>query len=359
MAMLTCNCGNVKMRFANSMPRYSAKCCCMDCVQKMLWCENQGGPAVPHAVAKHRAPVILKYVDNRFEVVQGQDRLRFFKIREGASSTNCVADCCHTLMLVDHPCYEGNTLLTFPEVSTWHGLKERDYQIYFWVKDLCEEDYLKLEPKLPGMYVDHTAPLDKQPVFVSTLAGSLRAGEPPDGLGFSTFMAVHSVAPPAGPGVQFKDLQGSQSPTVLELVESDCSHCKKCICDHSHHCCEHDHSHHSVAHASQAEGIGASSPKMFVRHVSYGFKLSKYDDVNVWLKANMQGIRGQPGVVKFEVSICPSGRLGAYYTFSDFDAFKTYMESEYYIKLKSALMSQPFFDDSKESVVFVGFLQPM
>jgi len=311
----------------------------------MLWCERQGGPAVPENVAKRIVPPTVQYLDNRFEVIQGQDNLSFTKLRKGSSTTNCVTDCCHTLLFVENPFYQGNALAVFPEVSSWHGLKTADFQMYFWVKDIHEENFLKLEPKLCGMYVDHTAPTHKHSDFVNTLAGSLETWEPPDHIGWKAFKANQSIEPLPGPGIQFKDLVRSQSPTVLGLVESDESHCKTCV--------------YGPAPPTQAEGMCAEAPKMFVRHVSYNFKLSRYDDVVAFLKSNAQEIRSQPGVMKLELSICPSGRLGAYYTFSDFHAFKAYMESEYYIKLKSSLMSQPFLDNSKEPVVFVGFAQPM
>lgn len=196
-------------------------------MQKMMWCEQQGGPKVPREVADRRVPPVVLYMDNRFVVERGQECLGCNKLRDGAATTNCVANCCHTLLLAEHPVYQGNSVLMFPQVAMWKGLGGKDPQIYFWVKDWKEADYLALEPKLPGIFVDHSAPKEQQPAFVTTVAGSWEAGACAAGLGMGAFVAAHSAPPPAGPGIQFADIPAAKRPTILGLSEGDESHGKK------------------------------------------------------------------------------------------------------------------------------------
>merc|ERR1711862_497076 len=116
MAIVACKCGSVEVKFANSTPRLALKCCCVDCLKKLTWCEQQGGPQVPNELTDRKVPVCLNYLDNRFEVVRGRSNLSIHKLRDDAVSSFCVATCCHTCLFVDNPFYRGNVLMIFPEV---------------------------------------------------------------------------------------------------------------------------------------------------------------------------------------------------------------------------------------------------
>lgn len=67
-------------------------------------------------------PLDLIYFGNTFTVQAGQDQLEYTRIREGASSTNCVATCCGTTLLIDHVNYDSKCVLLFPEVLGSGGL---------------------------------------------------------------------------------------------------------------------------------------------------------------------------------------------------------------------------------------------
>ena len=44
---------------------------------------------------------------------QGKDQLEAFKLQEESATVNLISKCCHTLMLVDHPFYEGKVMASY------------------------------------------------------------------------------------------------------------------------------------------------------------------------------------------------------------------------------------------------------
>lgn len=51
------------------------------------------------------------YWPNDFEVQRGKEHLKAYLLREGMHSNRLTATCCHTILLVDHPFYEGKLCL--------------------------------------------------------------------------------------------------------------------------------------------------------------------------------------------------------------------------------------------------------
>lgn len=76
------------------------------------------------------------------------------------------------------------------------------------------------------------------------------------------------------------------------------------------------------------------------------------------MKGLVKEVRGQPGVKRCEISVCGTGRVGAYYEFTDLDGFKGYMDSDFYVKMVEEFKGQSFFDDAKEPTNYVGVSQP-
>merc|ERR1719384_136989 len=75
----------------------------------------------------------------------GKDKLVFNRLREGAASTNMVADCCKTLLCVDHPSYEEHVVLTFPEFCQIVGVAElAPPTMRMQIQDWPRRDYAKL-----------------------------------------------------------------------------------------------------------------------------------------------------------------------------------------------------------------------
>jgi len=219
------------MRFPNSMPRFKTRCCCVDCLERLTWCQKQGGPKLPKELVERRVPPTLLYMDNQFEVLKGLENLEVCKLRADQATRNCIATCCHTHMLCEAPPYNGNCVSSFPDACSWLGVEASSLQLYSFVGDWDPAEYPKLEPKLPGIYQDHSAPSEKQPTFVFTEPGSLRPaasseagnmkGELPQAV--MDFGAAFDLPlPPCeDPGcIQFDDLPGAGAPRVLGLEES-------------------------------------------------------------------------------------------------------------------------------------------
>lgn len=115
--LVGCSCGNVELVFPkDEAPLRRIWCCCFDCRQKCLWAQSIGGPALPSACISREKPMDLIYFQNKMVVTKGADKLDFFKLRDGANSTNMVSSCCKTTMLVDHPGYAGERVLLFPDI---------------------------------------------------------------------------------------------------------------------------------------------------------------------------------------------------------------------------------------------------
>jgi len=198
----------------HSLPRLKLKCCCVDCLQRINWCEQQGGPKVPLEHAERKVPIPLIYMANRFQVLRGADKLSFYKLRDDAECSMCITTCCHTLMFADHPCYSGNVLVGMPAAATWQGLEEKEAEAYIQIQDWDPEDYVQLEPKLPGSYTDHMAAPEEK--FGIAKPGSL---EPDDKSLLMEIFGPFFSPPPEGPGIQFKDLPGAETPWNLGLAE--------------------------------------------------------------------------------------------------------------------------------------------
>lgn len=108
---MKCMCGDVVIRFATQKPVHSWECCCVDCYAKNIHALKRTGEAMPQHISEIHGegkPLALYYYPNRITIVNGREKIAFTKIRERASSTNMIADCCGALMCVDNPGYAGN-----------------------------------------------------------------------------------------------------------------------------------------------------------------------------------------------------------------------------------------------------------
>ena len=100
----------------------------------------------------------LLYFQDKFTCT-GKDKLKFTQIAEGTNSTNCIATCCNTCVLVDNFFYhqgsgdvgstDGSGVVMMFEQHTPTGI-ESEPAIRWWVKDLPEEK-LAAMPPLPGI----------------------------------------------------------------------------------------------------------------------------------------------------------------------------------------------------------------
>merc|ERR1712080_484003 len=49
------------------------------------------------------------YFHNDLKVERGQENIKAYNVREGCLSTNYVATCCHSTLVIDNPFYKGTT----------------------------------------------------------------------------------------------------------------------------------------------------------------------------------------------------------------------------------------------------------
>ena len=156
MASFTCKCGLVNVALCGEKSRTRMNCCCCDCYQKLEWAASNGGPTLPEHYQNKKSPVVGEHWNGRV-VVTGKDHLAFNKLHEKAVSVNCVAQCCSTILFVDHPAYQGNCIFLFPEMIKMENSIHADKAIVItWINDWSEENKQNLDSSLPGCYVDES-----------------------------------------------------------------------------------------------------------------------------------------------------------------------------------------------------------
>ena len=62
----------------------------------------------------------IYYFGNAITNVTNENLLKTFKLREDGKTTNLLADCCKTVMLTDHPQYQGNVASVLASAATVH-----------------------------------------------------------------------------------------------------------------------------------------------------------------------------------------------------------------------------------------------
>lgn len=107
-ATVSCRCGKCSVTFAATANRLTMECGCVDCYQANEWAAAQGGPPVPQIPR-------LSYWENDIISTRGEQHMGLFVLRDSPGSAafqsqRCVAMCCYSTMLVDHPNYRGRLL---------------------------------------------------------------------------------------------------------------------------------------------------------------------------------------------------------------------------------------------------------
>jgi len=108
-----CKCGKVELKFFNYTPRMHCYCCCIDCNDAFRWAETQGGP--PKRIPASEC----YYWDNDFEVVRGDEFIKFYLLNEGYMTTRLVTSCCYSTLIGHHPAYGGH------HVAVYHDYVKR------------------------------------------------------------------------------------------------------------------------------------------------------------------------------------------------------------------------------------------
>jgi len=197
MSSVSCQCGNVKLNFPESRPRFRYQCMCIDCRQKSMWAWTQGGPAVPADVVEYKRGLDTKYLGNVITVEQGKEQLEFFKLRpegDGQVCTNCISKCCKTILMADLPIYEGKSVFIAEAAVVETDLSSFPPMFYGWMGDFPQEKLAELK---------ELHPTDKIPIPEEQ---EIKFAHP-ECLG-AWFGAVVSDAPPASRGsTTFQQLQ--------------------------------------------------------------------------------------------------------------------------------------------------------
>ena len=210
MASVRCRCGAVSLTFPTREPVNAFECCCVDCYDKLIWSCDKASVQPPQAFVEHgkHKPLDLRYWPNRL-VVKGEEHLSFNRLREGATSTNMVTTCCHTLLCVDHPFYQKNVVMMFPEFVPLTGAGELiEPPLRVHIADWPADEYAKL-PNKPGTFRQTNGQRGGSPEAADMMA---RVG------------AVFSKPPPAGPGATFQELLAGAGGIVTNLGLPEGSH---------------------------------------------------------------------------------------------------------------------------------------
>ena len=104
MSSISCKCGSCTIKFPHALPLFAGECACVECLGQLGWCASKGGPEIPAEIVSKDKRLKLHYPHDKM-VVTGKDKLMFTQVREDAASTNCIATCCHTVMVVDNAFY--------------------------------------------------------------------------------------------------------------------------------------------------------------------------------------------------------------------------------------------------------------
>jgi hypothetical protein len=142
-AKISCACGRCTIEFSSRQNRLTMECACKDCYQASEWAASNGGPACPQIPR-------LSYWENDLLDVTGEEQMQVFMLRDKlgaarAQSQRCVATCCYSTLLVDHPAYSGNVCMIFEHaVSLSASAMPIDARIY-----MCDYDE-RLRGRLPA-----------------------------------------------------------------------------------------------------------------------------------------------------------------------------------------------------------------
>ena len=86
------------------------ECACYDCRTKLEYAISQGFKGKCTGFNQ------IWQFGNAFASVEGQELMKKYQLREGAESTFIMTECCKTVLLVDHPAYQGNFVMAGAEM---------------------------------------------------------------------------------------------------------------------------------------------------------------------------------------------------------------------------------------------------
>ena len=114
-AVARCACNSVALRFLRRAPVMHLECGCVDCRQAHEHASSLGGPPTPSPPLQqlfYFVNDVAPLSDTELELV------RLTKLREDGRSTRLETKCCHSILAVDHPAYQGNVVMVPSEACS-------------------------------------------------------------------------------------------------------------------------------------------------------------------------------------------------------------------------------------------------
>lgn len=196
-ALIECQCGKCALTIADKAVTLFLRCGCVDCRQALWWGHKHGG-AKPEPLPR------LFYLRSDIVDVAGKAYMKAYKLRRTGDSTRIYCSQCYSLLGVDHPSYQNNVFLNFPDHCTNHGVLSRALSAYLSISDYSTT----VGP----------APTDDAPLFTST------DFEPERQRFLSLPDVARSFKEPSGPpsGVTLGSLiENLGAVTILNLAKGD------------------------------------------------------------------------------------------------------------------------------------------
>eukprot|EP00746_Dinoflagellata_sp_MGD_P138066 gnl/MRDRNA2_/MRDRNA2_71795_c0_seq1.p1 gnl/MRDRNA2_/MRDRNA2_71795_c0~~gnl/MRDRNA2_/MRDRNA2_71795_c0_seq1.p1 ORF type:complete len:260 (+),score=37.97 gnl/MRDRNA2_/MRDRNA2_71795_c0_seq1:123-902(+) len=145
-AVLQCKCKAVEIwLLGGRVPTSRIECCCFDCWAAVRYAEKKGGPTVPSKA------VDSIFFQNDLKLVKGTEKVSFFKMLKGYPMVRLYTKCCWSVLLGDHPVYQGNVVCAYGTTDYNGAVAQADLyppRARIFTKDLTHQE-LEALPLFP------------------------------------------------------------------------------------------------------------------------------------------------------------------------------------------------------------------
>lgn len=185
---ITCQCGEVSLKFPNAVPKARCGCCCTECLQRVYIGAN-GTP--PQALKNLQEPIDLLYVDSQILKPDQEtlSKLSVIKLNTNdAPNINLRANCCGAVLLTENAeFHRPHTVATFNNLGAFlrcDFLELPDLRMNVHTKDWPSEKIQALTEReraktgAPLLHVpDPREPVEEK-AFLDTIASLQTAADP-------------------------------------------------------------------------------------------------------------------------------------------------------------------------------------
>ena len=151
--VISCKCGQCSLKLADKVAKLSFRCGCCDCRQAMEYGYVKGGPK-PGPLPRGF------YMTSDIIYVKGKEFMKAYQLRQKdpsllGTSTRVYCTECYSIIGIDHPYYQDNIFLNFPEVCDNKCDLDIELTAFVWMKDYNEKIGPLPEEDIP-LFVDLT-----------------------------------------------------------------------------------------------------------------------------------------------------------------------------------------------------------